>query len=608
MRTKLFFVLFAISFSNFYHTQSNFPYEREWGSYVGATGTYLGDFNFPKIAFFTDTQSNLYVNGKTSPLGYSTSYYNQFVNGAGNPFNSTSENLYSAKFSTSGQMLKGSYDGITNSFERTLGIDSSDNKYTLKIIPGQVTGLATAGVWLTQNTDPLNTSTSILTKYDINNNVIWATYIPNHNNNSYLNLRIDTNQNVYLLGQTQSNIAGLGTPGVMQESFVNYFAAGSQASNSYLVKLNSSGQKIWGTFSAAGIRDYKIYNNEIYMVTNYSPIIPGNFDGIGTFQPNLASTDIIFKLNANTGQKIWSTFYGPPINQSFAGDGINGIEVNETGIYVSGQTGNINHSTYFATAGAFKSQLTGERDLFLSKFDFSGNRIWSTYFGSNGKETCLGRDNITVLGNRIIITGNQVGAVNNISTTGAFLTTIPNTNTSPLDSNMFFTEFDTNGNRLWTSYYGSTGNNFFGEYLNAKLLNNGSLVLWGTTGSLSNIGTEGASFQFVQNPLLYQPYGFITKFNLKDQLGTTDLDNEDDLQLYDNPNNGNFSMSGNILEKQKASLSVFDMSGKLIHQASFEKKKTNQFNLDNKLIKGNYLLEVVSEKGEKMKVFKMTVK
>lgn len=606
MKSKL---LLLVAFSSLFtfHNAQIFPYEREWGSYVGATGTYLGSFNFTKIAFFTDSQNNLYVNGNTPPLGYSASYYNQFVNGGGNPVIFGQENLYSAKFSPTGQMLKGSYDGITNDFERTLGIDNSDNKYTLKIIPGQVSNLATSGVWLTQNTNISNNSTSILTKYDANNNVVWTTYIPNHANNSYLNLRFDDNQNVYLLSHTQSNIIGLGTAGTLQENFVNYFAMGFQQSNSYLVKLNASGQKVWGTFSVAGIKDFKFYNNELYLVTNYSPVMPGNFSGVGTFQPNSPANNLIIKLNANSGQKIWSTFYGTPITPSISNtNGISTLEVNETGVYVTGHTTDTTYPNYFATIGAFKGQLTGERDLFLSKFDFSGNRIWSTYFGSNGNDINLGKDNITILENRIIITGNQYGAINNISTPGAFLTTIPNT--SIADTNMFFAEFDENGNRLWTSYYGGNGNSYFNEYLNAKFLNNGSLVLWGTTGSLTNIGTQGSAFPFVINPVPQQPYGFITKFNLKNQLGTTDLVKESDISLYDNPNNGNFYLSGKALEKQITVVKIFDMSGKLLSTQHLNPNKNHYLQMNGKFQSGNYLVEVNTEKGEKLKVFKMTVK
>lgn len=43
------------------------------------------------------------------------------------------------------------------------------------------------------------------------------------------------------------------------------------------------------------------------------------------------------KWNANTGKKVWGTFYGTPLSTMYTGSGISAIEVNSTGIYVSGQ-------------------------------------------------------------------------------------------------------------------------------------------------------------------------------------------------------------------------------------------------------------------------------
>ncbi|MCW3167181.1 T9SS type A sorting domain-containing protein [Chryseobacterium sp. 09-1422] len=605
MITKLFSLLSIICIGKLYHAQNNFPYEREWGTYVGGTGTYLSEFSVTGTSLFKDSQNNFYVPGTTSfANGYNASYYNQFVAGGGNTIFPGTSNYYNAQFSSGGQLLKGSYYSNAN-FERILGIDALDNVYTMKRMPGQIQNLATSGAWLTQGTNAAGTFTIILSKRDANNNLLWTTYLPNNGGSQYFTLRFDDQQNVYLLGNTHEDIPGLGTAGVFQQNFVPYSVSNIQHDNSYLVKLSPSGQKIWGTFSVTGIFDFKFYNNELYLVSQYFPAMPGNFTDPGTFQPIVPASNIIMKWNANTGQKVWGTFYGTPLNpQLYTGSGISVIQVNSTGIYVSGQNEDDDYPTYFATPGAFKGQMTGG-DLFLSKFDLTGNRVWSTYFGGIGYDIINGSDNLTVLDNRIIITGSQNGSASNISTPGAFLTTVPNPSGS---SNMYFAEFDHLGNRKWASYYGGLGGNFFGEHLNAKFLNNGSFVLWGLTGSPTGIGTEGAAHQNMTNPYPGNPFGFIARFNLKNELLTSDLVKDNGLQLYDNPNNGSFTISGGILEKQKTSLSIFDMSGKLIYQTACEKKKINQFDLNNKLIKGNYLLEVVSEKGEKLKIFKMTVK
>lgn len=185
-------------------------------------------------------------------------------------------NYYSAKFSSTGQMLRGDYNGLANNFERIVGIDAQDNVYILKHIPGQVANLATPGVCLTQNTDTAGNLTRILTKRDPNNNIIWISYLPNNDHNEFLSVRLDSNQNIYLLGNTQNDIPGLGTPSVFQENFVPYSISGIQQNNSYVVKLNSLGQKLWGTFSTSEIFDFKFYDGELYLASHYNSLMPGN--------------------------------------------------------------------------------------------------------------------------------------------------------------------------------------------------------------------------------------------------------------------------------------------------------------------------------------------
>lgn len=80
MKLKLFVLLSAIGLGNYSHAQSNFPYERDWGTYVGGSGTYLGEFSLIGTSLFKDSQNNIHVAGQTTfESGYSASYFNQFV-------------------------------------------------------------------------------------------------------------------------------------------------------------------------------------------------------------------------------------------------------------------------------------------------------------------------------------------------------------------------------------------------------------------------------------------------------------------------------------------------------------------------------------------------
>lgn len=604
---KHFIFLVAITSGTGLSAQTVFPYEQQWGTYIGGSGTHLLDTHLPDTSFNSDSQNNLYMSGTTvfAP-SYSNTYYDQFIAGGGNPSVFPLQNSYSVSISVTGQQLSAGYNGISNgASERLIGVDSFNNRFMLKQLPGNIPNLSTPGAWLTQNVGS-GAYTFTLSKYDSANNLIWTTYLPNSGGAAFA-LRFDENNNLFITGSTAESIAGLGTAGVYQENFVSYqTVSGQPGINGYIVKLDSAGQKMWATYAVQGINDFEYHAGSLYASGWYDPNMPGQLTTPGTFQPTGPAMNLLGKFDAATGQRIWSSFYGTPHNATaFTGAGIWDIEVNSTGLYVSGHNEDTDYPTYFATPGAFKGQLTGGADLFLTKFSHDGNRIWSTYFGSDGYEEVFG-STLTILGNRIIIAGSQYGAVSNISTPGAHLTTPSNTSNSL--TNMFFAEFDSSGSRLWCSYFGGAGANMFQEHINPELLNDGTLILWGSTGATTGIGTEGAPYQSMTNPYPGFPFGFVTRFVFKNELGTSETAGfSADIQLYNNPNNGNFTLSGSVLAKEAAVMSLYDTSGRLVKKEALSRRQKQDFSWGDLLTAGNYILSVSKKTGEQLKSFKMTV-
>lgn len=201
-----------------------------------------------------------------------------------------------------------------------------------------------------------------------------------------------------------------------------------------------------------------------------------------------------------------------------------------------------------------------------------------------------------------MITGNQYGT-DNISTEGAFLTTPYNTLSS--FSNMFFAGFNTNGEREFCSYYGGISTTT--SEINPYLDNDGSLYLWGTTNSSTDIATSNGYYSTMTNPSLNQPFGYVAKFNLK-TMNTSEADLSKDLVLYNNPNSRNFHLAGSVLQKLQCYLKIYDASGRVVFQQKLTKDSRQIFNLEHQLTKGNYFLEVSAESNGKIKTFKMIVK
>ncbi|NVO03767.1 MAG: T9SS type A sorting domain-containing protein [Bacteroidetes bacterium] len=151
------------------------------------------------------------------------------------------------------------------------------------------------------------------------------------------------------------------------------------------------------------------------------------------------STDgVIFKFDGS-GIPKWATYFG-----GSDWDWLNDISIYNNSLYVVGTTTSVNS---IATIGSHQQSLSGPYDSFLAKFDTTGSRIWSTYYGGNQNEdgTAVCNDS----NGNIFIVG-LTASSNAISTPGAFNIS----RTAP--TNGFFVKFNSFGVRLWGSYYNNS--------------------------------------------------------------------------------------------------------------------------------------------------------
>lgn len=92
--------------------------------------------------------------------------------------------------------------------------------------------------WHTSN---VTNDDSILSKYNSNGNLVWQTYVPENLDSDFF-IKTDNMGNIYIAGTTKwQNLGDLGT----YEPSFTYVSSpqGDPVSNSYVVKLNSQGQK-----------------------------------------------------------------------------------------------------------------------------------------------------------------------------------------------------------------------------------------------------------------------------------------------------------------------------------------------------------------------------
>jgi hypothetical protein len=310
-------------------------------------------------------------------------------------------------------------------------------------------------------------------------NVTQFTSYFSHYTSSSESCVIDPNGNIYVVGWTYAP-GTLATSGAYQTTI----AGGMDA---FLVKLDNSGVKLWGTFFGGGGDDAfnacsVDANGNIY--ASGSSTSSSGISTVGASQPAIsgATDGIIAKFNAS-GTRIWATYYG-----GFNSEYVSGCALStNSDLFICGRT---NSSSGIATTGSFQSSLIGNTNGFLATLDTNGNRLWATYFGSDS--TTTEKCSLDSLGNIYVCGGTT--AVNNISTSGVFQAA------SGGLADGYLAKFNAAGSRIWTTYVGGSGvDAAFGCYVR-----NGSVYVCGTTASTNNIATVGA-YQSTYDTLW--PYG-----------------------------------------------------------------------------------------------------
>jgi hypothetical protein len=152
--------------------------------------------------------------------------------------------------------------------------------------------------------------------------------------------------------------------------------------DAFLVKYNSSGVRLWGTY-CGGINDEYGYScsadylGNVYLAgeTRSSSNIAS-----GGHQNTYGGLRDAFLVKFNsTGVRQWGTYYGGPnIDLGF----ICSVDA-ANNVYLSGET----QSTVSIAFGGYQNTFGGgTNDDFLVKFNSSGVRQWGTYYGGAGMD------------------------------------------------------------------------------------------------------------------------------------------------------------------------------------------------------------------------------
>ncbi len=425
------------------------PIVREWGTYYGGPNYDAGN------SCATDLSGNVFLAGTTTSfVGIAAGGYQ---NGIGGGYDAML-----VKFTAAGARLWATYyGGGANESGDYCVTDASGNVY-MSGYTGSGTSIAAGGH---QNTIA-GALDLYLVKFDPSGTRLWATYYGGASGEYQTFCAMDASGNVYLSGQTTGSTTGIASGGHQ-----NTFGGGSM--DAFLVKFNTAGVRLWGTYYGGTGDDYGYTcatdaSGNVYLTgETYS----SNAIASGGHQNTFGGVSDAFLVKFNSGGvRQWATYYGGA-NEEMAWF----CQIDGSGnIYLGGATGSNNA----ISSGGHQNSFGGNYDGFLVKFNAAGVRQWGTYYGDSGNDFIFS-GGIDADGN-IYIAGSTASATA-ISSGG-----YQNTFAGFIDG--FFVKFNPSGVRQWGTYYGGTSlDEIYDFTINAA----GVIYFCGYTGSTTGIAGGG---------------------------------------------------------------------------------------------------------------------
>jgi|GEM_PF-986589 len=272
-------------------------------------------------------------------------------------------------------------------------------------------------------------------------------------------------------------------------AFVDTSFAGSGfgAYDAFFAGFSPTGQLIWATYyGGAGngldesIKDMAFDNNgNLYAVMNADTSTP-RFVEAGAYNDSTLRGGMILKFDQNLAL-TWATMF------STKNGATNRIVFDGTGnFYVTGTAKDTLLPTVDPGGGAyFDTTLSGTSDAYIAKFNSADSLIWCTYFGGTGTENGTA---LEVFSGELYVAGTTSSS--NLPFYYPGVSYIDSTLGG--SSDIFIAHFKTNGQRLWTTYYGGSSTESVSNIATDLL---GNIYLTGSTLS--------SDFPFKNAPFIY---------------------------------------------------------------------------------------------------------
>jgi chitodextrinase len=374
-----------------------------------------------------DSSGNIYV------AGYTAGALDGETNSGGN-------DIYLTKYDASGARqwtrLSGTAGGDESGWA-AVAVYGTDSIYVTGYTSGALDGETSAGG-----------SDIFLMKYNSSGTKQWTRLLGTASDDVGWGVAVDGSGNVYVAGTTEGNLDGQTHSGGTYDTF--------------LTKYNASGTKQWTRLLGNGTETYAY---TVAVDGSGNALVAGHTRGTFDSESNAGMLDVYVAKYNSSGTRQWVRMLGSARFDYCYGVGADTSD----NVYISG-------AAYGDFDGLANSDGTWmSEDVFVAKFNSSGTKQWSRFFGTATNDVASG---LAVDGSgNVYITGNSDGALDGEINAGGH--------------DLFLVKYNTSGTRQWTRLLGTAS----GEYGRSVAVDgSGNAYLTGhTSGNLDGATNNGGN-------------------------------------------------------------------------------------------------------------------
>ncbi len=392
---------------------------------------------------------------------------------------------------------------------------------------------------------------------------LWAKSAGGTDLDDGYSVAVDSYGNVFVTGYFSSPVI----------TFGSYTLTNAGGGDMFLTKYDASGNVLWAKSTDGA------YYNEGYSVAvdlSGNVYVTGYFSGlvltVGSYTlTNAGDGDMFLAKYDASGNVLWAKSAGRILNEY-----ANSVAVDSYGnVYVTGV-----FASPTLSFGSDTLTNAGDGDMFLAKYDASGNVLWAKSVG--GTDFDAGYSVAVDSYGNVFVTGYFSSPV---ITFGSY------TLTNAGNWYAFLTKYNANGNVLWAKSAGGTdsdlgysvavdlsGNVYVTGYFSSPVLTFGSYIL-------TNAGDGDMFLVKIKS---------ISNIGFNEPIGTFDL------LIYPNPTEDKLYIQ-TAGKANNSNFSIFNVKGKQFFQQQFT---TSTITLDiSSLPSGVYFVRVVGDKSVSVEKF-----